>query len=112
MNIRKPREDDVYGLIRLSAKFAGEHDWAKDIPIGKIDDADKARERLFGSEIFEALVAEEESVIGYVGVKKYEDRYEASILVDSDCREKFLEKEFIPGKEFYVYVFTRNGEKE
>lgn len=156
MNIRKPKKDDVNGLINLSKKFANEYKWAKEIPIGKINNVKKAKEWLFGNNVFKVLVAEEEFLIGYVGIKKHENGYEASILIDSnyrgkgigksltnqifkmipeeieveawvadfnklslkitprmgfDYKKKFLEKEFIPGREFYVYIFTRPGDK-
>jgi len=156
MDIRKPNKDDVKGLINLSKKFANEYEWAKEIPIGKIIDIKEAKKWLFGNNVYKVLVAEEEYIVGYVGIKEYEDSYEASILVDSDYRgegigksltnkifkmipeeievdawvadfnklslkvtprigfdykKKFLEKDFIPGREFYVYIFTRKGEK-
>ena len=157
MNIRAAKQDDIKGLINLSGKFSREHEWAKQVPIGSIDNYAKAEEWLFGENIFKVLVAEDKgSLIGYLGVKKYQEGYEASILVDSKFRgqgigkrltdevfklipreieveawvadfneeslkitpklgfkfkNKFKEKNFIPGREFYVHVFTRQGGK-
>ena len=161
MEIRKPKKSDIEGLKRLSANFADEYEWGDKIPIGQIDTAKKAEERLFGDDIEEVLVAvDKERLIGYIAVNGYEYEgekgYEASILIDKDYRgqglgrimtdkifskmpveieaeawvadfnqaslkatpkmgfeleDKFLEDEFIPGRKYHVYVFTRSGEK-
>lgn len=92
MNIQKPNRDDVKGLINLSKKFANEYKWAKEIPIGKINNITKAKQWLFGNNIFKVLVAEEESLIGYIGIKEHENIYEASILVDPNYRGKWIGK--------------------
>ena len=156
MNIREPEQRDIKGLIRLSKKFAGESEWAKDVPIGNIDNYSEAEKWLFGENIYRGLIAEDrELLIGYIGIKEYEEGYEASIIVDSEfqekgvgrkltneifklipqeieveawvadfnekslaitpklgfkLKEKFKESNFIPGKEFIVYIFTRKGE--
>lgn len=158
MFIRVPKRNDINRLITLSKKFADEYDWAKKIPIGQIKNLNEAKEWLFGDKIFKVLVAEEKGfIIGYVGIKRYENGYEASILIDSDYRrtgigkrlineifklipeeieveawvadfnklslkvtpkmgftfkKKLLDKELIPGREFYVHIFTRKGTKK
>ena len=158
MVIRKPVQKDIDGLIELSNKFVQEFDWAEDIPIGNIDNYSKAEQWIFGENIYRSLIAEADGfVIGYIGVKKYKEGYEASIIVDSKyqgqgvgrkltneifklipqeieveawvadfneksltitpklgfkLKEKFKESNFIPGKEFTVYVFTRKGESK
>jgi len=154
--IRRPEQEDINGLIELSNKFRQEFEWAKDIPIGNIDNYSKAEQWLFGKNIYKSLIAEADgSVIGYIGVKEYKEGYEASIIVDSKyqsqgvgrkltdrifeeipeeieveawvadfnqkslaitpklgfkLKDKFKESNFIPGKEFTVYVYMRKGE--
>ncbi len=156
MIIRRPQERDIKDLIELSQEFAKEHDWADQIPIGTIRDQDTARYWLFGENVFKVLVAEAEgSIIGYFGIKEFEDSYGASLLIDADYRgqgvgkkltdevfklvpsdieveawvadfnkislkttpkmgfafkKMFFETEYIPGREFYVHIFTRRGE--
>ena len=158
MNIRAAKQDDIKGLINLSGEFSRENEWAEHIPIGRIDSHAEAEEWLFGDKIFKVLVAEDRgSLIGYLGIKKFKEGYEASILVDSKFRgqgigkkltdeifklipreieveawvadfnkeslkitpklgfefkSRFKEKNFIPGREFYVHVFTRQGGKD
>ena len=158
MVIRKPEQRDINGLVRLSKKFANKSEWAQDVPIGKIGNYSEAEKWLFGENIYRCLIAEDRGVlIGYIGVKEYEEGYEASIIVDSKyqgqgvgrkltneifklipqeieveawvadfneksltitpklgfkLKEKFKESNFIPGKEFTVYVFTRKGESK
>jgi L-amino acid N-acyltransferase YncA len=93
MIIRQPKESDIDKLINLSQEYAKENDWAGDIPIGKIDNKKKARERLFGENVYKALIAEDKGKLaGYIGVKKYDGGYEASILIQSDYRNIGLGK--------------------
>ena len=157
MIIRKPIERDIEGLIKLSNEFSNESDWGDKIPIGQINTQEIARKWLFGENIVKVLVTEiTDEIVGYVCVRKYDEVYETSILINSNYRgkgigkamidklfsliskdieveawvadfnevslnvtpklgfefkKKLFEKDFIPGKEFYVHIFTRKGEK-
>jgi RimJ/RimL family protein N-acetyltransferase len=158
MIITFPQEKNIDELVELSGKFSLEHEWAGFIPIGNIKNRDDAAKRLFGENTVLALVAEDNSkLVGYIGIYKYDESYEASILIDDAYRKsglgkrlcdeafnkiprnmeveawvgefnsasinatpkmgfklkrKFLETEFIPGREFMVYVFSRFGQLE
>ena len=81
MEIRKPKKSDIEGLKRLSANFADEYEWGDKIPIGQIDTAKKAEDR------------------------------KATPKMGFELEDKFLEDEFILGRKYHVYVFTRSGEK-
>jgi 8-oxo-dGTP pyrophosphatase MutT (NUDIX family)/L-amino acid N-acyltransferase YncA len=93
--IVKPREADIRGLIGLSAAFASEHDWCATIPIGQIRTQEQARQRLLGENVMSAVVAVDAQgeMAGYFGIYKYEEGYEASILIRPDFRRSGLGRE-------------------
>lgn len=100
MIFRKPKKKDIDELIKLSKLFKKEYDWTDIVPIANIDTKDKAEDRLFGDNIKYILIAEEEeNMIGYLAVKKYEFEedagHEASILINKDYREKGLAKKMV-----------------
>ena len=92
MHIVSPQPSHIDGLVELSARFANESDWALEIPIGQITSRGVASDRLFGSDLLCALVAETDAgkVAGYVGVYQHPEVMYLSILVDAEHRRTGL----------------------
>ena len=90
VQIVSPQPAHVAGLVQLSLQFAAEHAWAAEIPIGQITTRQAAQAKLFGPEVVQVLVAEDESreMIGYVGVYAHQQTAYLSILIASAHRRK------------------------
>ena len=90
-----PRKSHISDLILLSQKLTNEYEWGNKIPIGRIDNEEKAKEKLFGDNAHQVVVAQKDDrMIGFIGIYRHEyddvKIYEASILIDKDNRQKGL----------------------
>ncbi len=101
--IVSPQPAHVAGLARLSRQFAAEHTWAAKIPIGQITTRQAAQAKLFGPDVVQVMLAEDESgkVIGYVGVYTHQQTVYISILIASAQRRQGI------GQRLVEAVFER-----
>ena len=101
--IVSPQPAHVAGLLRLSREFAAEHAWASEIPIGQITTREAVQAKLFGPEVVQVMVAEDESgeMTGYVGVYAHQQTVYISILIASAYRRKGI------GQRLVEAVFER-----
>jgi len=87
IRIVSPEQRHLAELIRCSREFGEETQWSSTIPVGGVHTLRQARQRLFGSQIKDALVAEtaDQQFVGSVGVYHYNEdgvqRNEISLLV-------------------------------
>ncbi len=101
MKICYPEPKNIPQLMELSKSFADETFWASHIPIGQMVDTETARDRLFGSEVVNVQIAENEKgqLVGYVGVYSEivdgEMVYFASLLVAVEYRHKGVGKRLV-----------------
>lgn len=90
-----PNKRHIKDLILLSKKLTEEYEWGNRIPIGQINNEQKAEEKLFGENVEQVTVAEmDDKMVGFIGIYEYdindEKKYEASILIDKENRHKGL----------------------
>jgi GNAT superfamily N-acetyltransferase len=83
--------------VKLSQAFAREYAWAGDIPIGKISTIPRARQKLLGSKVVLAKVAQTNggSFVGYAGVYRHPEGYDMSLLIDRAYRRSGIGRQLV-----------------